>query len=183
MVYPIVAFGDPVLRKRAQDIPQGTDLSALVNDMFDTMYNANGVGLAAPQIGKSIRIFVVDGEPMGEDELKGFKKVFVNPTILNETGEAWAFEEGCLSIPNIREDVEREEKVIIKYFDENWVEKKGEFEGLQARIIQHEYDHLEGVLFTDHLSSLKKRLLKGKLSNISKGKVKIDYTMKFPIKG
>jgi len=191
MILPIVAYGDPVLKKKAKDIDKDyPKLSELIDNMFETMYNAHGVGLAAPQIGLSIRIFIVDAEPFAEDEelseeetekLKGFKKVFINPVILEETGEEWAFCEGCLSIPDIREDVFRNEKIKIKYFDENFNEHLEEYDGLAARVIQHEYDHIEGVLFTDKLSSLKKRLIKGKLNNISKGKVNADYRMRFPV--
>lgn len=181
MIYPIVAYGHPVLKKKAKDIEKGIiDVKQLAEDMFETMYAASGVGLAAPQIGKSIRLFVVDGAPMEEDELADFKKVFVNPQIVEEEGDKWPFEEGCLSIPLIREEVNRPEKLRIKYFDENWEAHDDVFDGLKARIIQHEYDHIEGILFTDHLSAFKKRLLKGKLSNISKGNVRIDYRMTFP---
>lgn len=181
MIYPIVAYGDPVLKKEAEEITKDyPGLNQLIQDMFETMYHANGVGLAAPQIGKSIRLFVVDAEPMDEDNLKGFKKVFINPEILDEYGEEWAFEEGCLSIPGVREDVFRPEKLKIHYFDENWVEHEEEFDGLGARVIQHEYDHIEGILFTDYLSGFKKRLIKSKLTNISKGIVKADYRMAFP---
>ena len=182
MIYPITAYGTQVLKKRAEDIEQGTDLSELVEDMFETMYAASGVGLAAPQIGKGIRIFVVDGEGIEDESTVGFKKVFVNPEIVTEEGEEWPFEEGCLSIPGIREDVIRHEKLKIHYYDEQWNEHEEVFEGIPARIIQHEYDHLEGILFTDHLSGFKKRLLKGKLQNISKGKVDVDYRMSFPLK-
>ena len=183
MIYPIVVFGDPVLKKPAQDIEKGSiDVKQLADDMFETMYNASGVGLAAPQIGKSLRIFVIDGEPMDEEKLKGFKKVFVNPEILKEDGDEWAFEEGCLSIPGIRAEVFRPEKLRIRYFDENWNEFEEEFEGVAARIIQHEYDHVEGILFTDYLSGLKKRLLKSKLTNISKGNIKTDYRISVPQK-
>lgn len=191
MILPIVAYGDPVLKKKAKDINKDyPKLSELIDNMFETMYNAHGVGLAAPQIGLSIRIFIVDAEPFAEDEelseeetekLKGFKKVFINPVILEETGDEWAFCEGCLSIPDIREDVFRNENIKIKYFDENFNEHLEEYDGLAARVIQHEYDHIEGVLFTDKLSSLKKRLIKGKLNNISKGKVNADYRMRFPV--
>ena len=182
MIYPIVAYGDPVLKKEAQDIEKGSmDVVQLSADMFETMYEAHGVGLAGPQIGKSLRIFVVDGEPMEEDELIGFKKVFINAQILEEKGPEWAFEEGCLSIPDIREEIHRNETLRIRYFDENWVEHQQEFSGLQARIIQHEYDHIEGKLFTDYLSGFKKRLLKSKLNNISKGSVKVEYKMRFPL--
>lgn len=183
MIYPIVAYGDPVLRQRAKDIEPGTlDVKELAADMFETMYAANGVGLAGPQIGKSLRIFVVDGEEMeidGED-MTGFKKVFINPEIVEEAGDDWPFEEGCLSIPNIREDVERAEEVTIHYFDEDWNEHEDTFDGVKARVIQHEYDHIEGILFTDHISPFKKRLLKGRLANISKGDVRVDYKMTFP---
>lgn len=182
MIYPIVVYGDPVLKKRADDIEKGSlDVKTLAADMFETMYGASGVGLAAPQIGKSIRMFVVDGEPM-EEELKDFKKVFINPEILEEEGEEWAFEEGCLSIPGIRAEVYRPEKLRIRYYDEDWQEHDEVYEGVAARIIQHEYDHIEGVLFTDHLSGLKKRLLKNKLQNISKGQVRTDYRIQVPRK-
>jgi peptide deformylase len=183
MIYPIVAYGDPVLRKQTEEIgPDYQGLKQLIEDMFETMYYANGVGLAAPQIGKSIRLFVVDAEPMDEEELKGFKKVFINPEILDETGEEWGMEEGCLSIPGIREDVFRNENVTIRYQDENFVEHTETFDGMAARVIQHEYDHIEGILFTDHLSGIKKRLLKNKLLNISKGNAKSEYRMVFPVK-
>ncbi len=182
MIYPIFVFGQPVLKKRAEDIEPGTDLSELIGDMYETMYNANGIGLAAPQIGKSIRIFIVDGEPTEEEGMEDFKKVFINPEMIEEYGDKWVFEEGCLSIPDIRENVSREDTVRIRYFDENWVAHDEEFTGLKARIIQHEYDHLEGVLFTDHLTPLKKRVLKGKLKDISKGKVKADYAISAPLK-
>ncbi len=183
MIYPIVAFGDPVLKKVATDIEKGSiDVKQLSEDMFESMYESSGVGLAAPQIGKSIRIFVVDGEPLDEEKLKDFKKTFINPVILEESGEKWAFEEGCLSIPGIRADVFRKEKLRIRYFDTDWNEHTEEYDGLAARIIQHEYDHLQGILFTDYLSPMKKRLLKSKLTDISRGQVKADYRMKFPVK-
>ncbi len=183
MIYPIIAYGDPVLRKKAVEIEKGKiDIKALSDDMFETMYNASGVGLAGPQIGKSLRIFVVDGSPMGEEETEGFKIVFINPIIVIEEGAEWPFEEGCLSIPDIRYEISRKPKLTIRYFDENWEEHENTFEGIQARIIQHEYDHIDGVLFTDHLTPFKKRLLKGKLANISKGNVKVDYRMAFPNK-
>jgi peptide deformylase len=183
MIYPIVVYGDAVLRKRATEIKEGTDLTELVNDMHETMHAAHGIGLAAPQIGKGIRLFVVDGTTLDDEPtLADFKKIFVNPTILDETGDEWDFEEGCLSIPNIREDVARPEKVRIKYFDENWKAHEEEFDGMKARIIQHEYDHLEGKLFIDYLTSLKKRMIKSKLGNISKGIVDIDYRILAPLK-
>lgn len=190
MVVPIVAYGDPVLRKKAKNISADyPDLKELIDNMWDTMYGAYGVGLAAPQIGLPIRIFVVDAAPFAEDEdidnnereqLKNLKKVFINAEILEENGEEWGFNEGCLSIPEVREDIFRKEEITIKYYDENFNEHVETFSGLSARVIQHEYDHIEGILFTDKLSSLKKRLIKNKLSNISKGKIKIDYRMRFP---
>ncbi len=191
MILPIVAYGDPVLKKKAKAIEKNhSNLSELIENMFETMYAAHGVGLAAPQIGLPIRIFVIDAAPFSEDEelsdeemkqLKDFKKVFINATIVEETGEEWAFSEGCLSIPDVREDVFRNERIKINYFDEHFVEHTEIYDGLAARVIQHEYDHIEGVLFTDKLSSLKKRLIKGKLTNISKGKVNADYRMRFPL--
>ncbi|SEL38564.1 peptide deformylase [Aquimarina amphilecti] len=191
MIIPIVAYGDPVLKKKAKEInKEYPKLSELLENMFETMYNAHGVGLAAPQIGLPIRLFLVDAEPFADDEelseeerevLKGFRKVFINARIIEETGEEWAFTEGCLSIPEVREDVFRKETIKINYFDENFVEYTETYTGLAARVIQHEYDHIEGVLFTDKLSSLKKRLIKGKLTNISKGKISADYRMKFPL--
>lgn len=191
MILPIVAYGDAVLKKEAEEIDENYEgLQELINNMFETMYNANGVGLAAPQIGKSIRLFVVDASPFaeGEEEVdsktegtKGFKKVFINPIIEEEAGEEWPFEEGCLSIPTIREDVYRQEEIIISYYDENFEFHEDKLKGYAARVVQHEYDHIEGVLFTDHLSALKKRLLTKKLSNISKGNITINYRMKFPL--
>ena len=192
MILPIVAYGDPVLKKEAQEIDKDfPDLDKLIADMFETMYAASGVGLAAPQIGKSIRLFVVDGSPFAEDEedeedpraegMENFKKVFINPIIEEETGEEWGFNEGCLSIPKIREEVFRQEKITISYYDENWELREETYEGYSARIIQHEYDHIEGILFTDHLSPLKKRLLTKRLQNISKGDVEVSYKMKFPV--
>ena len=192
MKFPILAYGHPNLRKVAKDIsPDYPDLQKLIDDMFEAMYESNGVGLAAPQIDKSIRLFVIDAEPFAEidkdmseaekEQLKG-KKVFINAQILEETGDEWAFTEGCLSVPGINEDVTRHEKIKIKYLDRDFNEHIEEIDGLLARVIQHEYDHLDGILFTDHLSSFKKRLLKRKLENISKGKVNVDYRMKFPKK-
>lgn len=183
MVYPIVAYGDPVLKKPAKPIEKGSvDVMKLAEDMFETMYESSGVGLAAPQIGLSIRMFVVDAEPLDEENLKGFKKVFINPEILEETGEKWAFEEGCLSIPGVRADVQRPERVRIRYVDTDWNEHEEEYDGVAARVIQHEYDHIEGILFTDRLSPMKKRLLRSKLADISRGQVKADYRMKFAVK-
>lgn len=181
MIYPIVMYGDPVLRQRAKDIEKGTDLKQLIADMFETMYGASGIGLAAPQIGKPIRLFVVDGTGM-EDEpgMEDFKKAFINPVILDETGEPWEFEEGCLSIPNIREKISRKEEVKVRYYDEDWNLHEETLDGMKARIVQHEYDHIEGKLFVDYLKPLKKRLLKGKLADISKGKVDTEYRILAP---
>ncbi len=190
MVLPIIAYGDPVLRKKAKDISKDhPNLEQLLENMWETMYNANGVGLAAPQVGLPIRIFLVDTTPFAEDDdlveeerlqLEKMKKVFINAEILEEEGDEWAFNEGCLSIPNVREDVFRNEEITIEYYDENFEKHTETYNGLAARVIQHEYDHIEGILFTDKLSSLKKRLIKGKLSNISKGKINVDYKMRFP---
>jgi peptide deformylase len=183
MIYPIVMYGDPVLRQRATDIEQGTDLSQLISDMFDTMHGASGIGLAAPQIGKSIRLFVVDGTVLeDEPEMEGFKKAFINPIMIEELGTPWEFEEGCLSIPNIREKVSRKAQLKIRYYDETWTLKEEEYDGMKARIIQHEYDHIEGKMFVDYLTPLKKRLLKGKLADISKGKVETEYRIAAPLK-
>lgn len=190
MILPIVAYGDPVLKKKAKDITKDyPKLDELIDNMWDTMYNAYGVGLAAPQIGLPIRMFMIDPAPFAEDEelsekeqeqLKNMRKVFINPQILEEDGEEWAFGEGCLSIPEVREDVFRKPEIRIEYFDENWEKHTDTFDGLAARVIQHEYDHIEGILFTDKLSSLKKRLIKNKLANISKGKINVEYRMRFP---
>lgn len=190
MIFPIVAYGDPVLRKKARDITQDyPNLKELIENMYETMYHAHGVGLAAPQIGLPIRLFVIDCEPFSNDEelsqeeqnfLANFKKTFINAKVIEETGDEWAFNEGCLSIPDIREDVFRKEKVTLSFYDENFTQQTKTFEGLAARVIQHEYDHIEGILFTDKLSSLKKRLIQGKLTSISKGKIDIDYRMRFP---
>ncbi len=199
MILPIVAYGDPVLRKMGVDIDKHyPNLEQLISDMFDTMNNALGVGLAAPQIGKAIRLFIVDTKPFAErdedddddDEftpeeraqLEEFKQVFINARIVEEDGEEWAFNEGCLSIPKIREDVYRKPKLRIKYQDEKFVEHDEVYEGLIARVIQHEYDHIEGKLFTDKISPLRRRMIQGKLNDISKGKVQIGYKMRFPVK-
>lgn len=190
MVLPIVAYGDPVLRKKSVPIQKDyPELQNLIETMFNTMYAAYGVGLAAPQVGLPIRLFVIDASPFADDEdlsaneqeqLKNFKKVFINAQIIEETGNEWAFNEGCLSIPDVREDVFRKENIKIRYVDENFQEKIEEYTGLAARVIQHEYDHIEGILFTDKLSPLKKRIIQSRLSNISKGKIKVDYKMRFP---
>ncbi len=189
MIYPIVAYGDPVLRKECRNIEKGElDVKQLAEDMFETMYAASGVGLAAPQIGKDIRMFVVDGHQMNQNleddeeknpHLEGFRKVFINAEILEEEGEEWAYEEGCLSIPDVRAEVYRPETVKIRYRDTDWNEHTEVYADMAARIIQHEYDHIEGILFTDHVSPLKKQLLKKRLTNISKGMVKADYRMRF----
>lgn len=190
MVLPIIAYGDPVLRKVGKDIDKDyPGLDELIENMKETMKNAQGVGLAAPQIGRDIRLFLIDASPFAENEeleeeervfLKDFKRTFINARIVEEEGDEWAFNEGCLSIPNINEDVYRPEVIQVRYIDEDFVERQETLTGLAARIFQHEYDHIEGVLFTDKLSSLKKRLLKKKLENISKGKVDVSYRMKFP---
>ena len=189
MILPISAYGDPVLKKKAKDIDNGfKDLNKLIENMWDTMYNANGVGLAAPQIGFPLRAFIVDTSPfanpenMSNDEfeiVKSFKKVFINPFLIKETGDKWDFNEGCLSIPDVREDITRSDTILIKYLDKNFNQHLDSFNGIIARVIQHEYDHIEGILFTDKLSSLKRTLLKGKLLNISKGKIETEYKMKF----
>lgn len=193
MILPIVAYGDPVLKREGVEIDSNYEgLNGLIDNMFESMYEASGVGLAAPQIGKSIRLFIVDGSPFAEDTedepdpradgLLGFKKVFINPIIEEETGEEWAFNEGCLSIPDIREEVYRKERILITYYDQNWELKEETYDGYAARIIQHEYDHVEGVLFTDRISPLKKRLITKRLTNISKGEIKVHYRMKFPLR-
>ena len=189
MILPILAYGSPVLKKIATDItPKYPNLKELISNMWETMYAAKGVGLAAPQIGLSIRLFVIDATPFLDDEnmddfelnsIKNFKKVFINPKIIEENGNLWEFNEGCLSIPEIREDVSRRSKIVIEYFDENFQSNKLKLSGLAARVVQHEYDHIEGILFIDHISSLKKRLIRGKLNNISSGTIKVDYEMKF----
>ena len=190
MILPIVAYGDPVLRKECKEIDADyPKLKELIANMKETMYNASGVGLAAPQIGKAIRLFMIDASPFAEDTdlddadrevLKTFNRVYINAEILEEEGEEWAFNEGCLSIPDVRQDVYRQPKVTLQYQDEDFNTHTEVLEGLPARVFQHEYDHIEGILFTDKLSSLKKRLIKKKLENISKGKINADYRMRFP---
>jgi peptide deformylase len=181
MILPIVAYGDTVLRRDCEDIDikayPGLDI--LIENMFETMYNACGIGLAAPQVGKGIRLFVTDASAIDADKYPDFKKVFINPEILEEYGDEWGYEEGCLSIPGIRGEVIRHSKLRIKYYDASGKQYIEEYDGMPARIIQHEYDHIEGVLFVDHFSSLKKRMLKGKLTNISKGITDADYRMRF----
>jgi peptide deformylase len=190
MILPIVAYGDSVLRKKGKDITKEyPKLDLLIENMFETMYGARGIGLAAPQIGVAIRLFIVDATPFEDDEdlteaeqeyVSTFKKVFINAKILEEEGDEWAFNEGCLSIPDINEDVFRKPKITMEYYDAHFEKHTETFEGIVARIIQHEYDHIEGILFTDKLSLLKKRLIKGKLANISKGKIDVKYRMRFP---
>jgi peptide deformylase len=180
MILPVIAYGDPVLKKRAVEIDKKyPELDQLIENMYDTMYHSNGVGLAAPQIGLSIRLFVIDGAPFEEEEVKDFKRVFINPKIIEETGETWKFNEGCLSIPGIREDVSRQDTLDIEYYDENWKKQRETITGLAARIVQHEYDHIEGILFTDRISPFRRRLLKNKLNDVSNGIVDVDYKMKF----
>jgi peptide deformylase len=195
MVLPVVVYGDPVLRKMSVDIDKNYEgLDALIANMFETMYAANGVGIAAPQIGKAIRLFVVDASPFAEvdeeDEeedklskkeiafLKNFKRVFINAKIIEEKGDEWKFNEGCLSIPKIREDVLRKQTLTIEYYDEHFKKHTETFEGLAARVVQHEYDHIEGKLFTDRISPFKRKLISGKLADISKGKFSADYKTK-----
>tara|TARA_X000001036_G_scaffold414069_1_gene428937 strand:- start:288 stop:875 length:588 start_codon:yes stop_codon:yes gene_type:complete len=192
MILPIVSYGSSVLKKTAKEITSDyPNLNELIANMWETMYAANGVGLAAPQIGLSIRVFVIDASPFVDEEnmsvkeietINTFKKVFINPKIISEEGNLWDFNEGCLSIPDVREDISRKEKININFFDENFVPQKLKLNGLAARVVQHEFDHIEGVLFTDHLSSLKKRLIKNRLSLISKGDITVDYKMSFPKK-
>jgi peptide deformylase len=181
MVYPIVLYGSPVLRKVTTEIPKDyKGLQKFVDDMFETMEVSDGVGLAAPQVGKSIRMFVVDAAPMAEDDtsLEGFRKAFINPHIIEESGPSWSYIEGCLSLPEIREEIERPSIIKIQYFDENFNYFEETYDGVKARIIQHEYDHLEGVLLIDRVSPIKKKMLKGRLTNITKGKVKAAYKTK-----
>jgi len=181
MVLPIYLYGHPVLRKVAKDIDKNYEnFEIFMENMWETMYKTDGIGLAAPQIGKSVRVFVIDADPLSDEypEAKGFKRAFINAYIVEETGEEWAFNEGCLSVPNIREDVKRKPKLEIHYYDENWEYHEDVFDGAMARVIQHEYDHLEGKIFTDKISPIRRRLLKGKLTSISKGKVDTKYKFK-----
>jgi peptide deformylase len=192
MILPIVAYGHPVLRKIATDIqPDYPGLEKFIEDMWETMYASSGVGLAAPQVNRDIRLFVVDSlqmfKTMNEEERaeypgdEGIKGVFINAHIQQLEGEEWGYNEGCLSIPKIREDIYRQESVTLSYVDENFVAHTSTFTGISARIILHEYDHIEGKLFIDHISPLKRKLLKGKLNDISRGKVNVDYKMAFPL--
>lgn len=189
MILPVRAYGDAVLREKCKPITKDyPDLGELIENMFETMEASYGVGLAAPQIGLPIRIFVVDVRPFAEDkdyeeikdELKDFRRVFINAKKIEESGEEWKFNEGCLSIPGIRENIKRKETLKLRYLDENFQEKTEIFTDLRARVIQHEYDHIEGILFTDYLSPFKKKLIQKKLKNISTGNVEVDYKMRFP---
>jgi peptide deformylase len=183
MILPIYAYGSPVLRKKGENItPEYPQLKELLDNMYETMYNSHGIGLAAPQIGLPIRLFIVDGSPIDDIEPANFKQTFINPEIIKEWGDEWKYEEGCLSIPTIRENVFRKPELTIRYLDENFVEHEKSFSGMAARIIQHEYDHIEGKLFVDHITPLKRNLIKGKLNNITLGKVSHDYKMRFPKK-
>jgi peptide deformylase len=183
MILPIVAFGTPVLREKCKEISADyPSLSQLIDDMFETMYKASGVGLAAPQINKAIRLFIIDTTVFAEDQesdITPLKEVFINPRIIKEKGKEWLFNEGCLSIPEIREDVARKSEIEIEYFDTNFKQHIKKFDGITARVIQHEYDHIQGILFTDKLSPLRKRVLKGKLNDVSKGKISVNYRMRF----
>ena len=185
MKYPVTVYGDPQLRKVAKEIDKDDPkLKEIIENMWETMYYSDGVGLAAPQVGLSIRLFVIDATSGADEEpeLENFKKVFINPEIIDTDGEEWVMNEGCLSLPEIREDVSRPDEVTLRYFDEDFNEHEETFKGFAGRVIQHEYDHLEGKLFIDYLSPLKKRLLKGKLQNIAKGKVRPHYRIKVPVK-
>ena len=189
MIFPIYGYGEPVLRQVGVEItPEYPNLKEVIANMYDTMYNAYGVGLAAPQVGLAIRLFVIDTEPFSDSDdltkeeqqlLKTFKRTFINAKMLKEEGEEWGFNEGCLSIPDVREDVYRNERITLEYYDEDFNKKTEVFDGLIARVIQHEYDHIEGILFTDKISMLKKTLIKKKLQNIMEGKARPDYKMKF----
>ena len=183
MILPIIAFGSPILRKKCEEITEDyPNLESLLVNMWETMYKASGVGLAAPQINKAIRLFIIDTNPFSENiessQDQAIKQVFINPKILKENGDNWIFNEGCLSIPEIREDISRKSSITIEYYDENFMKHINVFDGIVARVIQHEYDHINGVLFTDKLSPLRKRMIKSKLNDISKGKVNTDYLMR-----
>ncbi len=181
MILPIYLYGSPVLRKVSEDITPGyPDFKQLLADVWETMYHADGVGLAAPQVGKNIRLFVIDAECLSEDypEAKGFKKTFINAHVVEEAGDDWAYNEGCLSVPKIHEDVKRPERIHLQYCDENFVPHDEWFEGICARVVQHEYDHLEGRSFVDKLSPIRRQLLKSKLTKISKGEVSTSYRVK-----
>jgi peptide deformylase len=181
MIYPIVLYGSPILRKVAEDIQKDyPDLDKFIEDMFETMYISDGVGLAAPQVGKSIRAIVIDGTALAEDDptLAGFKRAFINPKVVEETGEDFVFAEGCLSLPHIREEIKRPGTIRIQFFDEKFEFHEEVYSGIKARIVQHEYDHLQGVLLIDHVNPLKRKLLRGKLNDIAKGITKVTYKTK-----
>ncbi len=185
MIYPILSYGNNILKEAAKEVKKDhADFQKFIDDMFETMYAGNGVGLAAPQIGFSLRLFIIDGNPYSNDEpkLKDFKRVFINAEIVEESGHKWLFNEGCLSFPKLREDIYRLSEIKINYYDKNFNFHKEKYEGLAARIIQHEYDHINGKLFVVHLSPFKRRLIKRKLNDISKGNVDVDYKMKFSAK-
>ena len=185
MILPIVAYGSPILRKKCVEIDSNYQkLDSLIDSMWQTMYHSHGVGLASPQINKSIRMFLIDTMPFMDEgkEDQSIKKIFINPTIVEESGEDWLFNEGCLSIPEVREDIIRKSNIRIKYQDESFNWYTDNFSGITARVIQHEYDHIEGVLFTDKISPLRKRMIKSKLENISKGNIDVSYRMTFPNK-
>lgn len=185
MILPITAYGSKVLKQEAEEIDKDyPELGKFIADMYETMYRADGIGLAAPQVNRSIRLFVIDADAMSEEypELEGFKKCFINPYIIERTGKDWFFNEGCLSVPGVREDVKRKESILIEYYDENFKLREESYEGVKARIIQHEYDHLDGILFVDRVSPIRKKLLRGRLSNITRGQVNVKYKMKFPAK-
>lgn len=185
MILPIVAYGHPTLKKVAQEIgPDYEGLDQLIENMFETMYESEGVGLAAPQVNRSIRLFIVDATPYGEEypETSEFKKVFINPYILEESGEEWSFNEGCLSVPTVREDIMRKPKIILEYHDRDFNLIEEQYDGVMARIIQHEYDHIEGTIFVDKVSPIRKILLKRKLLDISSGNVDVHYKMIFPLR-
>jgi len=186
MILPIVAYGTPVLREETNEIEKDyPDLDILLKNMFETMYASKGVGLAAPQIGKAIRLFIVDASGFNDEgeypELADFKRIYINPIIVEESGKEWKFEEGCLSIPGIREDVSRKSVVTVEYYNENFELVEETLDGIAARVVQHEYDHIEAVLFTDLINPLRKRLIKGKLNDIAKGNIQVSYRMKFPL--
>jgi len=181
MIYPVTVYGDPILRKKTEPITKDfKDLKGFIQNMFDTMYSSDGVGLAAPQVGHAIRIFIIDSTSTDDEEPEGMKKAFINPQILEKFGDEWIMNEGCLSLPEIREDVQRPESIRIKYMDEDFNEYDETYSGFNSRVIQHEYDHLDGILFVDYLNPLRKRILKTKLTAISKGKVIPKYRIKVP---
>lgn len=185
MILPVYLYGQPVLRKVAEDIDQNyADLKTLIENMYETMYHSEGVGLAAPQIGLPIRVIVIDGDVMGEDfpECAGFKRTLINPEIVSFNNEKVTYDEGCLSLPGIHEGVSRPTEITLRYVDENFEPKEETLKGFAARIVQHEYDHLQGKMFIDHISPIRKQLIKAKLNNIIKGKVRCSYRTKMQTK-